>query len=86
MHFQHVALTLKPTKNQAVGVSVSHLDLGDIQLAGPTGALLPIESPFEMAVNFSYAYALSEHLSSGLMPSSLRPAFSTLPPALRPMG
>ena len=65
MFLQHAAVAFKLRSDQALGFSVTQLNLGDIQMASPTGALLQIESPNEMAVSFFYSYSFNENLSLG---------------------
>jgi hypothetical protein len=56
----------KLNEDQALGLSMTYFDLGDIQLTDNQGNLLNLVSPREFSIAASYAMKFSENLSGGM--------------------
>ncbi len=75
IYLAHISGFKKVDKLQAVGVSLTYFNLGQIQFTGPQGQDRGQFRPHEFSINAGYSRKLSDHFSGGL---SLKYIYSNL--------
>ncbi|WPP48485.1 type IX secretion system outer membrane channel protein PorV [Catalinimonas niigatensis] len=65
MYLYHMSAAQKLAEKNALGLSVTYFDMGDIQLTNASGTYIFLENPHDLSISLSYAHKLGKQWSVG---------------------